>query len=350
MLAFQAELTAAESAIGLPYVSHDIGSFNGTPSSGGCQAVAAALSGSPVPDDLYVRWLQFGTFQPLDRLHSNHGKRLPWEYDDPARSAAAQALRLRGELVPYTYTAARRAVDTGLPIAGPLYLRWPRLRRAYDHPTQFTFGRDLVVAPVTSPGDPAQVQLWVPPGDWVEYSTGRRFHGPALVTLSVPLARVPVLVRAGAVVPTQTPGASTGTAPARRLVLTAFPGRRGSGELYDDAGAGFGYRHGEFARTTVTQRRAGGVVSVAIGRARGSFPGQLRSREWDLRIMSLGLPQVVTVDGEPLRPSARPGAPGWSYDQAARVVRVVTSVPARAGAVIRVRSSREVRADRRPTG
>ena len=69
-----------------------------------------------------------------------------------ATDSPTEALRLRGTLVPYTYTAARRAVDTGLPIAGPLFLRWPRQEAAYEHPTQFTFGRDLVVAPVGKPG------------------------------------------------------------------------------------------------------------------------------------------------------------------------------------------------------
>ncbi len=342
MLAFQAELTAAEAAIGLPYVSHDIGSFNGTPLLGQCQAVAAALTGSPVPDDLYVRWLQFGAFQPLDRLHSNHGKRLPWEYGPQARAAATQALRLRGSLVPYTYTASRRAVDTGLPIAGPLYLRWPDSAAAYENPSQFTFGRDMVVAPVTSPattpGGSAAVQLWVPPGDWVELTTGSRYVGPKTVTLSVPLTRIPVLVRAGAVVPTQLPGLRTTTAPAKSLVLTAYPGASGSGELYDDAGTGFGYRNGEFTRTTISQVRRSGTTTVTIGRARGSFPGAAAARAWDLRIRAVDRPTVVTLNGKAVPRSTTKGGPGWSYDSATRLVRVIlTKVPTGANAVIGVR-------------
>lgn len=341
MLAFQAELTAAEAAIGLPYVSHDIGSFNGTPFLGECQAVAAALTGSPVPDDLYVRWLQFGAFQPLDRLHSNHGKRLPWEYGLEARAAATQALRLRGSLVPYTYTAARRAVDTGLPIAGPLYLQWPGSAAAYQHPSQYTFGRDLVVAPVTSPASSdglAAVKLWVPPGDWVEYSTGRRYAGPQTITTKVPLSRIPVLVRAGAVVPTQPLGVRTAAGPARRLVLTAYPGNRGTGELYDDAGTGFGYQRGELTRTTFTQVRDAGVTTLTIGRARGSFPGALTARSWDLRLRDLARPTAVTLNGKTVARATSVGAPGWSYDAATRTVRVVTSgLTTSAAAVVRVR-------------
>ncbi len=342
MLAFEAELTAAEAAIGLPYVSHDIGSFNGTASPAGCNAVAAALAGAPMPDELYVRWLQFGTFQPLDRLHSNHGKRLPWEYSGATRAAATEALRLRGALVPYTYTAARRAVDTGLPIAGPLYLRWPGYAEAHRHPSQFTFGRDLVVAPVTAPaktpGGSARVDLWVPPGDWVEYATGRRLHGPARVQEKAALDRIPVLVRAGAVVPTQPPGRRTTNAPARSLVLTAFPGRAGSGALYDDAGTGFGYQRGQSARTAFTQRRAGRVTTLVIGRARGTFPGALARRTWDLRVKAVRAPRKVTLNGRSLGRARTSGGPGWRYDAKRRELRVVLAgVSTTRDAVIRVR-------------
>ena len=330
MLAFQAEHTAAESAIGMPYVTHDIGSFNGEPQGGQCNAVLAAQAKAPVSDDLYVRWLQLGAFQPLDRLHSNHGERLPWEYDGATRRAATEALRLRGRLVPYTYTAARRAVDTGQPIAGPLWLTWPRRAAAYRHRTQFTFGRDLVVAPVTSPGTRATVRLWVPPGAWVEQATGRRFRGPAVEEVTVGLGRIPVLVRAGAVVPGHLDGARAGVGPKRHLVLTAYPGRRGSGRLYDDAGRGLAYRRGAHTWTSFAQERRAGTVTVRIGRARGDFAGALRSRTWDLRVKGVDRPRVVTVDGRRVR--------GWSWDREARVVRVVLErVPSRAGAVVRLR-------------
>ncbi|MDP2774572.1 MAG: glycoside hydrolase family 31 protein [Nocardioides sp.] len=329
MLAFQAEHTAAEAAIGMPYVTHDIGSFNGEPQAGQCNAVVAAQAGAPLSDDLYVRWLQLGTFQPLDRLHSNHGKRLPWEYDGQTRKAATKALRLRGELVPYTYTAARRAVDTGLPMAGPLYLSWPRQKAAYRHPTQFTFGRDLVVAPVTTPGARASVRLWVPPGLWVERATGRRLRGPALTTVKVGLNRIPVLVRAGSVLPSHRLGTGAGLGPTRRMVLTAYPGPRGRGQLYDDAGAGFAYERGAFTRTSFHQRRKNGTVTVRIGRARGGFEQAVRARTWELRVLAVDRPASVRIDGRRVRT--------WTYDAEARAVHVVLRrVPSRLGATVRV--------------
>ena len=269
MLAFEAQLSAAEASIGLPYVSHDIGSFNGTPIDGYCAGIPANLLSGHLPDDLYARWVQFGTFQPLDRLHSNHGDRLPWQYGSAANAAATAALRLREALVPYTYTLARRAHDTGLPITGPLYLRWPEQDAAYTHPAEYTFGPDMVVAPVTAPGDPAPVTYWVPPGTWIDFFTGERLRGPREVTAQVPLSRLPVLVRAGAVIP---------TAPD---TLTVYPGRRGALRLYDDAGTGFAYEHGASAVTPIRHRGR----TLTIGPARGHFAGQPARRAWTVRFL-----------------------------------------------------------------
>jgi hypothetical protein len=139
MLAFEARLSASEGNVGLPYVSDDIGSFNGQPTLGQCSAQTGLLN-EHLPDDMYARWVALGTFQPLDRLHSNHGDRLPWEYGAAADRAAAGFLRLREALNPYIYTLARETYDSGLPITGALYLSWPRDAAAYRHSTEYTFG------------------------------------------------------------------------------------------------------------------------------------------------------------------------------------------------------------------
>ena len=135
MLAFEAQFSAEEGNVGLPYASDDIGSFNGQPEAGQCSAQTGLLN-EHLPDDMYARWVAFGTFQPLDRLHSNHGDRLPWEYGPAADAAAASFLRLREALNPYIYTLARGTYDTGLPITGALYLQWPQLAAAYGHPSE----------------------------------------------------------------------------------------------------------------------------------------------------------------------------------------------------------------------
>ncbi len=311
-LAFEVSMSAAEGAIGQPYVSHDIGSFKG----------------KHLPDDLYARWVQFGAFQPILRLHSDHGDRLPWEYG-AGQAPAAQALRLREALVPYTYTLARQSVATGIPMVRALYLDYPDLGAAYDHPGEYLYGPDVLVAPVTTPGQVATQEVWFPPGRWVDYFTGATFDGPTTATMKVPLDRIPVFVKAGGIVAEQPQMSHVGAQPASPLTLKAYSGARGSFTLYSDAGEGLGYRSGEYAETPISYQessRQGSASSLTIGADRGHYPGQLRSRAYDVDLVDLTEPHEVTVDHRRL-PHLVSGdtRPGWSYDAATATVHVRTA-------------------------
>jgi hypothetical protein len=300
-LDFQSRFTVAEGNLGIPYVSHDIGSFKG----------------KHLADDMYVRWLQAGTFGPINRLHSNHGDRLPWEYGGEARRIASELLRLRGSLVPLLYTLAREAHDTGLPMARGMYLRWPRHGDAYRHDRQYMLGDDLLVAPVGAPGDPATKRVWFPPGEWADVFTGERHRGPAVKELSVPLDRMPVFARAGSVLVRQPyrPNESSGSP--SRLLVDVQAGADGSFRLYEDAGDGRDYRRGQraFTRIAHDDRGARGTV-VAIDRARGSFAGMRRSRSWELRLIGATRPRSVRIGGRAVS--------GWTYDAARRTLIVRT--------------------------
>ena len=130
-LATEAALVPDEATIGEPYVSSDIGSYLGPP---------PTQSGAD-PPDLYDRWVQLGTFEPILRLHSNNEDRLPWQYPQPVQGITESFLRLREALLPYTYTLAAEANQTGLPMARPLYLDYPDQPSAYENPTDISTGR-----------------------------------------------------------------------------------------------------------------------------------------------------------------------------------------------------------------
>jgi hypothetical protein len=336
-LAFQAHLSADEASIDEPYVSNDIGSFLGPP------------PGNPQDDaDLYARWVQLGTFQPVLRLHSSAGNRLPWQYPQPAGSVAASFLRLREALVPYTYTLADQATTTGLPITRPLYLDYPGQADAYSNPGEYLYGPDMLVAPVTTPGNVTTERVWFPPGTWTDWFTGATFHGPGTQTLTVPLDRMPVFVKAGGIIPEQAPMDHVGARPDAPLTLKVYPGDSGSFTLYQDAGSGTGYQTGQYSLTSITTRPDGGggsaasascpasgqaagsggqagsagqgsggpVTSVLIGPSCGSYPGQPSTRSFDVAMVGLSRPLQVLLNGQPL------SAGNWSYDPATDTVEV----------------------------
>jgi hypothetical protein len=302
MLAYEAHFAADEAAAGLSNVSHDIGSFHG----------------GHLPDDLYARWVQLGAFQPIDRLHSDHGDRLPWDYTGAAAASAQRFLQLREALVPYTYTAARQANQTGLPIVRPLYLDYPGSEAAYTAAGEYLYGDNLLVAPITSPNDAAgngSATVWVPPGNWTDWFTGTTYTGPATVTVTAPLSRMPVLVKGGGIVPTRTDYVdNAGQRPATQLTVNVAAGADGSYSLYQDAGEGaptsssttpFGWRD-----TTRT---------LTIGAAAGTYPGAPAARSYTLRLANSAAPTAVSVDGVQVPETA------WAYNNDRRTVTVTTA-------------------------
>lgn len=306
-LAAQAQLAADEGSIGEPYVSNDIGGFLGPPS-------GAAND----PNDLYLRWLQLGTFQPIMREHSNAGQnaRLPWEYDAATRATGDKFMQLRESLVPYMYTLAQQASSSGLPMTQAPYLGYPAQPEAYNHPGEYLLGPDMLVAPVTTPGKVAATTVWFPPGRWTDWFTGATFTGPSTQTLQVPLDRMPVFVKAGGIVPMQPSSGHASTAGSAPLTLRVFAGASGRYTMYDDAGDGLGYTQGQYADTPVTYNSGASASTVVIGPARGSYPGEPTTRQYTVDLVDVSSPNAVLVGGRPLAGSA------WSYDSAAHTLQV----------------------------
>jgi hypothetical protein len=304
MLGYEVRFTADEAAAGLTNVSHDIGSFHG----------------GHLADDMYVRWLQFGAFQPVDRLHSDHGDRLPWNYTGAAANAAEQALRLREALVPYTYTLAQQARATGVPIVRPMYLDYPASAAAYTVPGQYLYGDDVLVAPITTPNDSSgngSASVWVPPGSWTDYFTGRTYTGPATVTITDPLAEMPVLIRSGGIMPTRTDYADNDQHPLTQETVNVAAGADGSFSLYSDAGEGPGYASGQSTSAPLSWNDT--ARTLTVGAQSGSYSGAPASRAYTLRLSNSAAPTAVLVDGVQMPET------DWSWNANRRTVTVTTA-------------------------
>ncbi|MCX4452633.1 glycosyl hydrolase [Streptomyces sp. NBC_01340] len=170
---------------GVPYSGPDVGGFDGNPS-----------------PELYLRWFQLGAYLPLFRTHASlrAGRREPWEFGDDVLEHARAALVERRRLLPYFMTLAQLARRTGAPYVRPLWWAAPEDRSLRDCEDAFMLGDCLLVAPVLDHGaDRRAVQL--PRGRWYDTVTEEVYEGPAQVLLDAPLSRIPVLARAGAVVP-----------------------------------------------------------------------------------------------------------------------------------------------------
>lgn len=200
---------------GFPYCGPDIGGFSGSPD-----------------EELMVRWFQLGSLLPFFRIHSSTGtaRREPWEFGDRALGIMRTHLKLRQRLLPYLYTLAWQASQTGVPLVRPLFWQAPDRQELWEVQDAYLLGNDLLVAPAMEAGALSR-QVQLPPGEWVDFWTRKRLIGPGAHTLASPLERLPLLVRAGSLLPLAAGGV---------LDLHLYPGVESrTMQLYSDAGDGY---------------------------------------------------------------------------------------------------------------
>ncbi|PZF62879.1 alpha-xylosidase [Curtobacterium sp. MCPF17_047] len=322
-LAAQVGYTPGESAAtGLSAISHDIGGHNG-----GQYGIEGKEPGTTqLPADMYARWVQFGAFQPIDRLHSNHSDRLPWQYPAEANASAKQFLNLREDLLPLTYTLAADATATGTPMLQPLYLQYPEAQESYAQAgSEYLYGKDVLVAPVTTGnGDDgtATRSVWFPAGDsWTDWFTGKTYEGGTTADVTTDLTTMPVFVRSGGIVPTRSHHVANDAAPLDAVTVTVATGADGTFALHEDSGEGQPTKAtaraaGDSASTAMrfTQQADGGTLDIAP--ADGSFTGQVRDRSWTATFTNAERPVSVTIDGAPV------AASDWTYDADSRTITV----------------------------
>lgn len=276
---------------GIPFITGDITGYCGT-----IDYEAAA--------ELYVRWMQFGLFTPLSRAHHEGNTAVePWMFGAEAMAAARKAIELKYTLLPYIYTIAREAYDTGIPLMRTMFLEFPTDKECRSTDTQFMFGPSLLVAPVTEQGAKMR-SVYLPKGRWYDWYTGELLSGGRYVDVPVTLDRIPLFVKAGSIIPTTTVQQFTGEDPQAPIILTVWPddGRTASFTLYEDDGGTLDYQKDIFTRRTFTCSQDGRSFALTSGswEDKGGYvhtPG----REIRFRIPCEGRPESVTMDGVRVR-------------------------------------------------
>ncbi len=169
----------------------------------------AAMSGLPLwgcdiagymgdaSSELFIRWTQFAAFTPLMMVHMTSNKG-PWDFGPEALDIYRAYARLHTRLYPYIERAAAECRDTGVPIIRPMALAFPGDGSLANERFQYMFGPDLLVAPMHEPG--TRRSIAIPPGEWIDMWTGASIPGRCTIEVDAPLTRLPVYVRAGAVI------------------------------------------------------------------------------------------------------------------------------------------------------
>jgi alpha-D-xyloside xylohydrolase len=261
---------------GIPYWTTDIGGFT----SGG-------NLNDPNFRELFVRWFQFGTFSPIFRVH---GTRTPdqnelWSYGPDAQKILVQYDTLRYRLLPYIYSLAWRTTSEAYTPMRPLVMDFRQDVNAQNVGDQFMYGPAFLVNPVTEPGA-TERRLYLPAGKWYDFWTGASMDGTKFMNAPAPLDRMPLLVRAGSIVPMGPVEEYAAQKPVDPVELRIYPGANGDFTLYEDENDTYNYEKGKYATISIHWDDSG--HRLTIGERKGSFPGMLQSRTFHLVVVSHG--------------------------------------------------------------
>ncbi len=299
-LAWQPYFTATASNVGFGYWGHDLGGHQQT--------------GGNDPE-IYLRWMQFGVFTPIFRTHATNWEgieRRIWKYSN--FPSLLETVKLRYALMPYIYTAARQAYDTGVSLCRPLYYEWPEVNNAYLFEDEYMFGDDILVAPVvTKPESDGMTarRTWLPEGRWFDVCRNKVVEGNRTFTDRYAMEEIPYFFRAGSVIVNNPPMMNLNTRP-DRLILKVVPGGNGQTKLYEDEGDTEGYKQGAYTTTTISHE--GNTLTILP--REGEFAGMPESRSYTVEFLAVNRPNAVVINGSLVAESE------WKYDAQRRLLTV----------------------------
>lgn len=276
------------------------------------------FSGHP-SDQNYARWIEFAAFVPIFRVHGTlDERRQPWVYGPIAEKAAVHAIRLRYKLVPYIYSYAWEQHVNGVGLVRPLTFGWPHDTQVANDVAAWMFGKWLLVSPVVEK-DQTSATIYLPPGQWTEWFTGKQYQGGQSVTLATDnktWSDIPLFIRQGAIIPTQQVLDYIGESPIKIVDVDVFPSDKASHfDYYDDDGGTYAYEQGAYYLQQLGAQRVANGVTFTIGAARGTYKPALQN----YLVKVHGMTATSVAGGGHRYPSldalGEATAPGWATGQ-----------------------------------
>ena len=284
-LDFQPYFTNTATNIGYTWWSHDIGGH----------------MMQSKDDELYARWVQYGLYSPIMRLHSTSNEFMgkePWKHNLQSEAVAVSCLRERHALLPYLYSMNYRTHEKSLALCEPMYYAYPETEEAYNVKNQYFFGSELLVAPITSRMNQktylGSVDVWLPKGRWTDIYTGAIYDGGKKVKMYRGLESIPVLAREGAIIPMSSNDKENNWKNPKDMTVRIFRGNN-TFELYEDDGETNDYKDGNSAITRYTVEEADGNLSFFISPAEGNCSTIPQRRNYTLIFEDIAEAKAVKV-------------------------------------------------------
>ena len=319
------------SICGLPHWNSDIGGFfagayNKTWNDG-------SATRNPMFQELYVRWLQFGAFNPMMRSHGTDTPREIYHFGtkgEPIYDAIEKTINLRYTLLPYIYSTSWEVTNKQSSFMRALVMDFPNDPKALDLNDEFMFGKSILVAPIVkaqyTPEKIVKVneeegwnrdsvkdadgnmvvdfkakkrtQVYLPAGTtWYDFWTNRQYKGGQRIELETSIDNTPLFIKAGSIIPFGPKVQYTTEKQWDHLQLRVYPGANGSFVLYEDEFDNYNYEKGEYTEIPITWNNASRTLT--IGDRKGAYKGMLLSRKFTILLQD-ATEKTVEYDGNKL--------------------------------------------------
>lgn len=268
---------------GFPFWAHDAGGFH-----------LGELKMTPT-DAMYRQWsMAFGSFTPFWKPHGVGYSRWPLDRPKEVQADAKLYSELRYKLMPYTYSYAHIANETGMPMARAMMMEYGNDPMAWKSDLQYMWGSEFLVAPNCS--ENSTVKVWLPKGTWFDFWNNEKLSGNQTINYSAPLGKLPLFVKSGSIIPMANYALSTAFIKADSLTLQVYTGNNGSFTLYEDDGVSEGYKFkNEKRTTTITFDQSS--FSLKIDPSVGNYSNAPGQRAYQIDFHGLTKPMKITVNG-----------------------------------------------------
>ena len=298
---------------GLGYMASDVGGF-------------AVDEKDPYQPELYVRWLQMGTFSPMLRTHAQQ-KPEPYHYPQ-YNDIILDFVKQRYQWLPYNYTLAYENTAEGLPLARPVNFHSEAGTVDANITDEYLWGSEVLVAPVFKKGARSRKVVFPPGADWVNWNNPKlSYKGGTTATVAAPLSQLPMFVKKGSFIPLYTrPIENVSQYDPKFLTVKFFPSSQSSSfTIFDDNRLSpTSLADGEYQLTTFTAVPQGKRLEIDI-ESDGAYKEMPSVRMITLEILGIARPASVKLDGQRLEAVSTPKAirnAAWYYDAASRTLTV----------------------------
>jgi alpha-glucosidase len=287
---------------------HDVGGFLGSPNA-----------------ELFIRWLEFGSYIPLFRNHATDtsAPREPYAFGEPYTSMARNIINQRYQLLPYIYSLHRLAATQGDPVVAPLLFFFPQDQSTFTQDQEFMLGPSLLIAPVSTEGATSR-NVYLPAGsNWYDLHTGAWYAGGQQLVAAAPLSTIPVFAREGAILPQGSIKQFVDQSASPDLSVDIYLGADSQFTLYEDDGKSFDFQKGAFLTTVIQHTGAASSDTVSLTRSAGTWTPSPRSLM--LLLHGAASARGVSVNGKALAQlsdlqTLKSAPSGWTYDSTTRLV------------------------------